>query len=419
MLQLASIKILFAVRHLASVQSPTHWQLHIAICFMLGTLLFHRGLDATAQMNAAGKLLSTGDLADQRTGLSEGFDRGGHNPSASDSADELSLFEESRQLMGVVFTIKGYCEDVETAQLAFEDAFAQIKRIEKLFSDYDPNSHINQLFDTGDSVEYVPLCEELAPLFQRSHEIAQATDNAFDYALGNLTRLWRKARHEKRLPSPEETHAAKQSSGLLQIEYDPATKMLKILNPAVRFDFGGIGKGYAADVALSTLRHRGVTRALINAAGDLSIGDPPPNSDGWKIGFRATPSPRKQPLAHLKLANCGIATSGDEFHFVLIDGKRYSHIIDPQTGLGMLGHRQVTVIAKDGTTADALASAMNVLDPHKIETIIERFPGTMIYVWSAVDPAEENFDANIEIDTDTNGGYRLYRSTLFPTIFRE
>src|SRR5690606_33737492 len=120
-------------------------------------------------------------------------------------------------------------------------------------------------------------------------------------------------------------------------------------------------KGYAADEALQVLKSHGITRAMIDASGDIVLGDPPPGDRGWRIGIAPLESPDAPPSRFLVLRNASVATSGDAFQHVLIDGKRYSHIIDPHTGLGLTEPASVTVIAADGITADSLASAVNVL----------------------------------------------------------
>ncbi len=276
--------------------------------------------------------------------------------------DSLSRFQASRPCMGVQFTITAYCRDQETAELAFNDAFAAIDRVDMLFSNYNPNSPINRLPQLIDQQGNVHLDPELLTLFVRAQAIVDHTNGSFDYTLGNLTKLWRDARQQQRLPSDEDIRSAVEASGANQVIFDEQAGTLTFRSDTVRFDFGGIAKGYAADLALATLKRHGVNRAMVNAAGDLALGERPPDADGWRIAISdSLDSEPFQAVSYVLLSNCGVATSGDKQQFVFINGRRYSHILNPRTGVGMIGHRQVTVIAPDATAADAYASAFNVM----------------------------------------------------------
>jgi thiamine biosynthesis lipoprotein len=142
----------------------------------------------------------------------------------------------------------------------------------------------------------------------------------------------------------------------------------------MRLDLGGIAKGYVVQAALRVLREQGVAAALVDAGGDLGLGDPPPGRPGWRIGVGAA-EPDGPPRVFLCLARTALATSGDMWQYVVIDGRRYSHIVDPRTGLGLTDHSTVTVVAEDGTLADALATAVSVLGVEKGFPLVEALPG--------------------------------------------
>ena len=164
----------------------------------------------------------------------------------------------------------------------------------------------------------------------------------------------------------------------------------------MRLDLGGIAKGYAADEALRVLCTRGIDRALVDAGGDVVIGDPPPGRIGWRIGI-APLEVDGAPSRYLTLAQSAIATSGDAFQFVEIGGQRYSHIVDPRTGFG-LNHRQsVTVRARDGITADSLATAVSVLGPEEGLQLIKATGGARALIVEVVDGNVKEFGA-IEIE---------------------
>jgi thiamine biosynthesis lipoprotein len=141
----------------------------------------------------------------------------------------------------------------------------------------------------------------------------------------------------------------------------------------MQLDLGGIAKGYAADEMLAVLKKHGVTRALVAAGGDVAVADPPPGESGWKVHVQ--PLSRAKPDYSLRLSNQAVSTSGDSQQFVLIDGVRYSHIVDPRTGLGLTGRRSVTVVAKNGITSDSMTKAVMLMDTDKALELIEATPG--------------------------------------------
>jgi thiamine biosynthesis lipoprotein len=152
-----------------------------------------------------------------------------------------------------------------------------------------------------------------------------------------------------------------------------------LTRPGMRLDAGGIGAGFAADEALGVLKKHAITRALVDASGDIALGDPPPDKPGWRIGI-ARLSAKGRPSRYVTLTNCAISTSGDAFQFVEIGGKRYSHIVDPRTGLGLTDRSSVTVVAKDCTTADAYATAVSVLGPKKGIEVIDRLEDAAAFI---------------------------------------
>jgi thiamine biosynthesis lipoprotein len=143
----------------------------------------------------------------------------------------------------------------------------------------------------------------------------------------------------------------------------------------MRLDFGGIVKGYAADEARAVLSARGINRALVALAGDISAGEPPPGQPGWKIGIQGIGSGDSPGDEFIRLRNMAVSTAGDTYQFVEIDGKRYSHLVDPKTGLGITRRISVTVIAPRGITSDGLDSTAAILGPEKGLKLLEATPG--------------------------------------------
>jgi len=161
----------------------------------------------------------------------------------------------------------------------------------------------------------------------------------------------------------------------------------------MRLDLGGIAKGYAADEALRVLRKSGINRALVDAGGDIALGNPPPEKPGWRIGI-APLEADGPPSQVLLLSRVAVATSGDTWQYVQIGSRRYSHLVDPRTGLGLTDHSSVTVIAPEGITADGLASAVSVLGPEKGLKLVEATPGTAAFIVRAPEGKVQTYQSS-------------------------
>jgi len=294
------------------------------------------------------------------------------------AADDTALQRhEAAQLhMGVTFKLVFYAPDERTANRAADAAFARIAELNKVMSDYDPASELSRLCDTAGSGRAVPISADLMKVLAHSQELARRTNGAFDVTVGPLVRLWRRARRMKEMPSHKRLAEALAATGFQHLELDPERGTAKLLRPGMQLDLGGIGQGYAADEALKMLRQHGITRALVDASGDIALGDPPPGKSGWRIGVAPLETSDAAPSRYLLLANIGVSTSGGALQYVELGGKRYSHIVDPHTGLGLTDRSSVTLIAPDTTMADSLATAVSVLGPEAGLKLIEATPGT-------------------------------------------
>jgi thiamine biosynthesis lipoprotein len=162
--------------------------------------------------------------------------------------------------------------------------------------------------------------------------------------------------------------------GYQKLRLDQNAGTVELLEPSMRIDLGGIAVGYAVDEAMQVFRDHGVTRVLIDAAGDIAVGDPPPGREAWRIEIEPLRDGAGPKLV-LELKNCAVTTSGDASKFVEFDGVRYSHIVDPQTGYGLTRRTSATVIAPDCITADSLATTLNVLGPERGLELIAETPG--------------------------------------------
>jgi thiamine biosynthesis lipoprotein len=292
----------------------------------------------------------------------------------------LSRFEFTRPQMGLPFRIVLFAPDTNTATAAAKAAFARISQLNDCLSDYDADSELSRLSRTAGEGKAIKLSKDLWAVLERSQALARRTDGAFDVTVGPVVNLWRKARRDKQPPRPDRLAEARAAVGWRNLELDPRARTATLLIPDMRLDLGAIAKGYAVDQALKVLRARGVTRALVAGGGDMAVGDAPPGKPGWRIEVAALDVTNAPSARFVILRNRALATSGDVFQHVEIDGVRYSHIVDPRTGMGLTDHSLVTVIARDCTTADSLATAVSVLGPAKGLKLIEQFPRVAAHV---------------------------------------
>lgn len=287
----------------------------------------------------------------------------------------LQRFEFEQPQMGLPFRIVLYAESQAHADTAARAAFARVAQLNRVFSDYEDDSELTLLSHSSGSGRAVPVSDELWRLLNVAEATSRRSDGAFDITVGPLVQVWRRARRQRELPTPEVLAEAKARVGWQHVVLDPHTRTAKLLVPGMRLDLGSIAKGRALDEALRVLRDHGTTRALVTGSGDMAIGDPPPGRAGWRIELAPLDVPGAPPTRFLSLRNCGFATSGDLFQHVELGGKRYSHIVDPHTGLGMTDHSLVVVIAPDCATANSLSTTTCVVGPDRGLALVAATPG--------------------------------------------
>jgi thiamine biosynthesis lipoprotein len=275
---------------------------------------------------------------------------------------EERRFVFERPLMGTRFAVTCHGSDEGAAKAAAAEAFDAAGKINAVASDYLVDSELMRIPAGRAAVGLSPL---LAELVEVSLATAERCGGAFDPTLGPLTRLWRESRRSRNLPSAEERGRALAACGWRDAVFDPEARTLWLKKPGMRLDFGGIAKGFAADRMFEVMKKHGFSRTCIAAGGDLRLGDPPPGKAGWKVGLKTFDL--EKPEEVVELSNCAVSTSGDLHQFVEIGGKRYSHIVDPATGLGLTGRVAVSVIAPTATLSDALATACCVVGAEDAE----------------------------------------------------
>jgi thiamine biosynthesis lipoprotein len=302
----------------------------------------------------------------------------------------LMRYSYTEQHMGTRFKILLYAPDQAGADAAARAAFARIELLDGIMSDYRPTSELMQLCKKAGG-DPVPVSEELFFVLSRAQEVSRLSGGAFDVTVGPVVRLWRRARRTQQLPDKDELAAALALVGYDKVRLDPKARTVQLTKAGMQLDLGGIGKGYTADEALKELAKHGVTRALVAASGDIAASGPPPDADGWKVGIAPLEDPDGKPSRYLLLADAAVSTSGDAEQYVEIDGKRYSHIVDPKTGLGLVGRMSATVLARRGIEADALTKVVAVLGPERGLAIIDTQEGASALFTRKTDKGEESF----------------------------
>jgi thiamine biosynthesis lipoprotein len=277
--------------------------------------------------------------------------------------------------MGVPFRIVLYGPDQVAANRAAEAAYQRIQQLNDIMSDYDPDSELSKLSRTSGQGQEVHVSEDLWTVLERAQSLAIRSGGAFDVTVGPYVNLWRRARREHQLPDPDRLAEARRAVGYTHVRLSPRKHAVELLVPNMRLDLGGIAKGYAVDQALKAMREQGIHQALVEGGGDMAVSEPPPRKSCWRIELSSVDATNAPPARFLCLRNCAISTSGDLYQRLEIDGKRYSHIVDPHTGIGLTDHSIVNVIAPDSITADSLTKVVSVLGPDKGLKFIEQIPG--------------------------------------------
>jgi FAD:protein FMN transferase len=294
--------------------------------------------------------------------------------------DAARPLEFSQVHMGMPVRLVLHAASPDAAHPAAGAAFARIAALDRMMSDYRDDSELRRL--DARPLEWIPVSAELFAVLTRAGEIAEATGGAFDPTIAPLVALWRDARKSGRLPDRSRLEAARALVGWRDIHFDSSRRAIRLGRAGMRLDLGGIAKGYILQEALRTLRDHGVTSALLEAGGDIVVGDAPPGRPGWRVETPSASPAFSDRAATLR--NEALATSGPTAQFVEIDGVKYSHVIDPRTGLGVTNHVVARVIAGEAATADALATALTVVGPEGADVIARKFPGVHLDLYRSL-----------------------------------
>jgi thiamine biosynthesis lipoprotein len=268
-------------------------------------------------------------------------------------------YKKTLSLMGSRFEITVVADSQETGDRYLQMAIGEITRIEKIISSWTPQSETSEI-NRNAGIRPVTVSKELFQLIVRSCSVSKLTEGAFDISYASMDALWKFDGTMKKKPSATQIKASVKNVGFQNIELNKEINSVFLKNKGMKIGFGAIGKGYAADKARSLLQSKGVKGGLINASGDLNAWGKQANGNDWMVAI-TNPMNKKKAFSWMPVNNSAIVTSGNYERFVIFEGLRYAHIIDPRTGMPSTGIQSVTVFTKNAELADALSTALFVM----------------------------------------------------------
>lgn len=284
------------------------------------------------------------------------------------------MYRETHQLMGNRFEISVVTTDDDWARERVEEAVEEIRRIERLLTTYSDNSETAAI-NASAGIAPVKVSGETFQLIKRSLEISALTQGAFDITYGSVDKsLWNFDRQMKSLPDPQTAKAMVRLINYRNVILDAATSTVFLRENGMRIGFGGIGKGYAAEQAKDLLIRNGVESGVVNASGDLAAWGLQPDGKPWTVGI-AHPDAAETPFSFMQISGKAVATSGNYEKFVMINGKKYSHTINPRTGLPVTGIKSVTIISPNAELSDALATPVTIMGIEAGLYLVNQLPG--------------------------------------------
>lgn len=261
--------------------------------------------------------------------------------------------------MGCRFEIMVVADQEKHANASIDLAIQEISRIEQMISSWDVSSQTSMI-NRHAGIKAVKVDQPLFELIEHALAISRLTDGAFDITFASLDPIWKYDGSMTTLPAPEQIAASVSKIGYENIQLNKKDTTVFLLKPGMKIGFGAIGKGYAADKAKKLLMQHGVTAGIINASGDMNAWGSQPDGKDWTVAI-TNPLKKQKAFAWLPLHDGAVATSGDYEKFITLNGKKYSHIIDPKTGYPSTGLVSVTIFSPKAELCDALATALFVM----------------------------------------------------------
>jgi thiamine biosynthesis lipoprotein len=304
--------------------------------------------------------------------------------------NRIELDSGHRLIMGTFARVIAIAPSADTAAKCIDAAFEQLSTVDEMMSDYSSDSEISGINNNAYKGP-VAVSEPTFEVIERAVQFSRQTDGAFDITVGPLVDLYHLAQKEANAPDKDKIAAAKSKVGFEKLKLDEQNRTVEFAVDGMRLDLGGIAKGYAIDRAIEAMQKCGANGAMVDVGGDIRVfGIPPKGKNKWQIGLQDPCETSEIPIGSgkllmiLELDNGAVATSGDYQRFVLIEGKKYSHIINTKTGSASGELSSVTIICPNATDADALATAVSVMGAEKGLALIEQRPQTEAIIISSL-----------------------------------
>lgn len=292
---------------------------------------------------------------------------------------QYKKFSFQQPKMGSLFNLVIYSADSVGAAKAADNAFRLIDTLNEIYSDYLPASELNRLCAESGNGKWIKVSNQLFRILQVARHASELSNGSFDITAGPLIRLWRQARREKIFPAKDKLRTAKKKTGYRFMELDSVQKTARLRLKGMQLDLGGIAKGETAQLVCDRLRESGFPYSLLDAGGDVVTGEVPPGIDGWHIAVNL-PESEETMEYYLLMKDQAVTTSGDLYQYVELNGRKYSHIVDPVSGYAITNSRNVTVISTEGINADWLTKACSILPVSKALQLVKKFPATEVQI---------------------------------------
>lgn len=289
----------------------------------------------------------------------------------------LNRFEYRQGHMGMEVRLVLYASDDELAERAARGAYEKVTTLDSLLSSYRSDSElmtVNRQAAHGP----VPVSYHLFSILDRAQEFARRSEGALDVTAGPFIELWREARRTRQLPDSTTLQKAGRRVGWHHLSIDEDAQTVAFRREGMQLNLGGVAKGYILDQVLEVLAEHGISSALVEAGGDLVTGAPPPGKEGWAVNIPHQVARDSSNV--ITVAHSAVATSGDAVQYVEIEGTRYSHVINPRTGLGLTDQPTTTVVARRGIVADGVATTVGILGVKEGRSFVQSYPCTTVYV---------------------------------------
>lgn len=288
------------------------------------------------------------------------------------SSHSQVLRKRTTLLMGGRFDISIVAKDSLSAEQNIDEVIAEITRIENLISDWKPTSQVSEVNQNA-GIRPVKVDREVFELTQRAIRFSEITNGGFDISFAAMDRIWKFDGSMTEMPSAEAIKKSVEKVGYKNIILDSINSTIFLKLKAMKIGFGALGEGYATDKCRAMMLAKGIQAGIINGSGDMSTWGTQPNRKPWNIGI-TNPFDTDKLLAVVPINNGAVTTSGSYEKFVVFDGKRYSHIINPATGYPATGLCSVTVFGPNAETANGLSTSLMVLGKTAGLVLLDKFP---------------------------------------------